>query len=68
MRKTTHYLHCEKMEVAEECREEGITDDDQISSVIGALYEVEFVIDADTGKILEVKSGNQKLNSNTEER
>ena len=60
MTKTTQYLHCEKCEIADEGEKQGWTDD-QITSVIGAIYEVEFTIDADTGKILEVKSGNQKL-------
>jgi hypothetical protein len=61
MTKTTHYLHCDKCEVADQCRDEGITDDDHVTSVIGAIYEVEFEIDADTGTILAVRSGKQTL-------
>ncbi len=48
------YLHCDKADVAYECENQGLTDD-QISNVIGAIYEVEFLIDADTGTILAVQ-------------
>jgi hypothetical protein len=59
MKEVTQYLHCDKCSVAEQCREDGITDDDKIRSVIGAVYEVEFRIDADTGTILSIQSGSQ---------
>jgi predicted small secreted protein len=60
MTKVTEYLHCDKGDVSYNGEQQGLTDD-QISSVIGAVYEVEFTIDADTGTILEVKSGRQAL-------
>ena len=59
MTKTTQYLYCEKVDVLDQCREEGITDDGKLHNVIGAIYEVEFEIDADTGDILKVISGRQ---------
>ncbi len=68
MRETVQYLHCDKCDVVDQLEADGITDEDRVRAVIGAIYEVEFTIDADTGTILEVKSGNQTLNSNTKEK
>ena len=65
MRKVTHYLNCDKDDVREQCKEEGVVDDEGIVNVIGAVYEVEFTIDADTGTILAVHSGKQHFNSTT---
>ena len=53
MRKITAYLHCDKSYMSCKQEEEGLTDN-QTSSLIGALYEVKFLIDVDTGNILEV--------------
>ena len=61
MRKTTKYLHCDKGDISYDGEQEGFTDE-QITNVIGALYEVEFTIDADTGDILAVSSGRQTFN------
>jgi hypothetical protein len=56
----TQYLHCDKGDVSYEGEQAGFTDD-QISNVIGAIYEVEFDIDADTGAILAIRSGRQSF-------
>ncbi len=61
MRKTTQYLHCDKGDVAYDGEQQGFSDD-QITNVIGAVYEVEFDIDADTGTILAIRSGKQTFN------
>jgi hypothetical protein len=62
MKKVTQYLHCEKCDISYEGEQEGWTDE-QISNVIGAVYEVEFTIDAETGTILAVQSGKQTFNN-----
>ena len=61
MKKVTEYLHCDKSEVFYNGEQQGLTDA-QIHSVIGAIYEVEFTIDADTGMILAINSGRQSFN------
>ena len=53
MKLVKEYLHCDKGDVCYQGEEAGLTEE-QILSVVGALYEVEFVIDADTGTILSV--------------
>ena len=53
MRNVTAYLHCDKQDVCEQQDGENLSDD-QKGKLITALYEVKFLIDVDTGKILEV--------------
>ena len=67
MRKVTEYLHCDKGDVSYNGEQQGLTDT-QIHSVIGAIYEVEFTIDADTGTILVINSGRQSFSNNKEEK
>lgn len=53
MRLVKEYLHCDKGDICETAEELGLTDD-QTGAIIGALYEVEFLVDADTGTIFAV--------------
>ena len=53
MRNVIAYLHCDKQDVCEQNEDENLSDD-QKGKLITALYEVKFLIDVDTGKILEV--------------
>jgi hypothetical protein len=53
MKRVTAYLHCDKQDVCEQNDHENLSDD-QKGKLVSALYEVKFLIDVDTGAILEV--------------
>lgn len=53
MKLVKHYLHISKDTAWDKARELGLTDE-QAHKLISALYEVEFIVDVDTGGILSV--------------
>lgn len=53
MRLVKEYLHCSKESMRDTADRHGLTDE-QSDKLITALYEVEFLVDVDTGTIFSV--------------